>query len=175
MPHSTSKDYNSNRPTWGEPIFKTYTSGPWKWVVPILLIALIWHYCFNQGKDREFLVCQSGEVKIPYCLQCSGYCIMECGGDVKIPNCQPSEAVDPPSDVGNIGPRLLGKDGKPFIVEMTGLAAEAKDGRTMSWAGTSTVNWIQPPKISNADEKLGLCWGRVIGDNMTYECVEIKK
>jgi hypothetical protein len=114
------------------------------------------------------------EVKIPYCLQCSDYCRMTCGGPkVVIPYCHEFKRE---TGVGPQPLRQLGDDGKPFLVEMPSLDIEiaAKNGRKMSWAGSASVSWVGNPKLETTGKQLALCQGRSIGGNMTYECVEIK-
>lgn len=174
MPHSMSKEFSNPRSS-NEPNSRTYVSYPWYWVVPIVIIAIIWYY-ISLAKDREILICDGTEVKIPYCLQCSGSCVLECGGDkVTIPLCE--EPVDPPSPVGGGGQRLLGRDGRPFVVEMLASDVEmaATKGRKMAWAGTASVNWASGQGIEDTTAKqLGICWGRLTDGNMTYDCVEIK-
>ncbi|RLL96955.1 hypothetical protein CFD26_101293 [Aspergillus turcosus] len=176
MPDSTSKESYSNPQRSKEPSPRTYVSYPRYWVVPIVIIALIWYY-IKFVNDREIVVCNGTEVKIPYCLQCPGTCTLECGGpEVTPPYCEPP--VKKPGKIEGGGSRLLGSDGRPCVVEMVASDVEtaAKEGRKMEWAGTASVNWEgdQGTEVETTGKQLGLCWGKLTGGNMTYACVEIK-
>ncbi|OJJ66019.1 hypothetical protein ASPBRDRAFT_49243 [Aspergillus brasiliensis CBS 101740] len=129
--------------------------------------------------EISYLRCAGPSVTVPYCLQCTDVCVLECGGDdVQWPYChctdEQSCRVTSPSNPQ--GPRFLGDDGKPFIVNMTSLhiaLAEAEsEGRKINWAGDA--KWYEPTLSEN--QWLGLCWGfRTAGSgtDLTYKCLNV--